>query len=137
LRKGKKKARVHTNTQWKEHNNSCPLCKVIGEERGLGYIPEMGMAGVGFRGGGRWWGWRQLNKLLKRTQTLVISLQSREPSECILVTEVNDLPLLFRPAGVQCTSSTRLCLSSQFFLVAWISPKSCKWILTIPFYLSL
>lgn len=119
------------------YTSSRLLCKMIGEERGLGYIPEMGIAGVGFRGGGRWWGWRQLNKLLKRTQTLVISLQSREPSECILVAEVNDLPLLFRPAGVQCTSSTLLCLSSQFLLVAWISPKSCKWILTIPFYLSL
>lgn len=121
------------------YTSSRLLCKVIGEERGLGYIPELGMAGVDFRGGGRWWGWgwRQLNKLLKRTQTLVISIQSREPSECILVAEVNDLPLLFRPAGVQCTSSTLLRLSSQFLLVAWISPKSCKWILTIPFYLSL
>ncbi len=34
------------------YTSSRLLCKVIGEEWGLGYIPEMGMAGVGFRGGG-------------------------------------------------------------------------------------
>lgn len=102
---------------------------------GLGLHSSDGDGWCSFQGWGRG-GWRQLNKLLKRTETLVNSLQSGEPSECVLVAEVNDLPSLFRPAGVQYISCTLLALSSQFLLVAWISPESCKWIQSIPFYLS-